>query len=408
MEKGVGLQILANDSLQLIPGGGQFANTKMNVILPFDNKSKILLGTRTEGLYIYNGRQTKRFKTDADAFFNKNRLYHGTKLSGPETMWAMATTRDGLVVLDGRGRIRHKLDQGQGLPDNKIHYVFEDRQGALWLSLNNGISRIEISSPFAIFDQRLGIEGTPHTITRHQGDLFVGTTRGLFRLSKPAGSFGQDKTLLQVFMPVEGISEQVWSLHSAKDLLIVGAASRIYSVKGNKSAVIAKLSIATYCFLQNDNLDIIFAGTRDGLAILELKNGAWRFSGKIAKISESIRTITEGEDGNLWLGTPFQGVVQVKINEQSPLKSTVQKFGEEHGLPGGMAYTYSIDGKVKIGTYQGVYHFNKSLQKFTPDLTLGVFLADSMITINSTCSGPKRHCLGHGRYKTRRAVPWRF
>ncbi len=386
MEKGVGLQTLTGDSLQLIPGGEQFANTTLYVILPFDDKAKIFLGTRTEGIYVYDGRQIQRFKTEADAFFTENRLYHGARLSGAETKWALATTRGGLVVLDGQGKIRQQLNESNGLGDNKIHFVFEDRQGALWLSLNNGISRVEIASPFTIFDHRFGIEGTPHTIARHQGTLFVGTNRGLFRLAESAGtsddSQAQGNSLLRIFTPVKGISEQVWSLHSTNNLLLVAAARGIYSVKRNRAVSIAELPVATYCFFQPDGQDLIFAGTRDGLAVLELRNGSWHMTGKIDNISEEIRTITSTRDGSLWLGTPFQGLVQVKIDEQFPLKSTVQKYGKEHGLPEGMAYVYAIDGQVKIGTYQGLHRFEQSLQKLIPDSTLGAFLADSTVTIN--------------------------
>ncbi len=384
VEKGVGLQTLINDSLQLIPGGERFANTILYVILPFDDKSKVFLGARTEGIYVYDGRHLQRFKTEVDGFFSRNQLYHGVKLSGPETRWALATTRGGLVVLDGQGRIRQQLDKRRGLPDNKIHFVFEDRQGALWLSLNNGISRVEISSPFSLFDQRLGIEGTPHTMTRHQGTLFVGSNRGLFHLTEANGVSGQmqDNTARQLFKPVAGIAGQVWSLHSTNDLLIVGAARAIYSVKKNKVAVIAALPVATYCFFQPQGRDLLFAGARNGLTVLERKNGAWRMTGKIEGISEDIRTIAASRDGNLWLGTAFQGLVQVKVDKQSPLNSTVQKYVREHGLPQGMAYAYAIDGEVKIGTYHGLYSFNMARQKFIPDSTLGIFLADSTLTIN--------------------------
>ena len=385
LEKGVGLQTIKDDSLNLIPGGERFSKTTMYVILPFDKKSNVFLGTRTDGIYVYDGRKIERFKTEADKFFGKNRLYHGIRLSGPETRWALATTRGGLVVLDREGKIRRQLNKRRGLPDNKIHFVFEDRQGALWLSLNNGISRIELSSPFTIFDQRQGIEGTPHTITRHEGTLFVGTNRGLFRLSKADGipaARSQQNLMPQTFKPVAGISEQIWSLHPTNGLLLIGAARGIYGVAGNKVSVIAELPVATYCFYQPAGQDLIFAGTRDGLVVLELRGGDWRMLGKVDAISEELRSIARTQDGSLWLGTPFQGVVQVKLDEQSPLKSPVQKYGTEHGLPEGMTYVYAIDRQVKIGSYQGLYRFEKSLQKFVPDSSLGAFLADSTVTIN--------------------------
>ena len=387
LEKGVGLQTLSGDSLQLIPDGRMFANTAMNVILPFDdNPSKILLGARSDGLFIYDGLHVRRFQTEADAFFRKNQLYHGVRLSGQPTRWAMATTRGGLIILDERGKIRQQLNKKTGLPVNKIHFVFEDRQGGLWLSLNNGLSRVELSTPFAIFDQRLGIEGTPHVVIRHRGVLYAGTNRGLFRLASPAAISEKGRVpemeFQQIFKRVKGISGQVWALHEANDALLVGTGEGIYRIKGNREKRIAKRPVATYCFYQSAEKGLIFAGARDGLAVLEKKNNGWQFIGKIAGVSQSIRTIARARDGSLWLGTPFQGLLKVTVDDRFPLRSTVEKFGEARGLPGGMNYVYAIDDRVKIATYQGLYRFNPARQTFIPDSSLGIFFADATLTIN--------------------------
>ncbi|KAA3619991.1 MAG: hybrid sensor histidine kinase/response regulator [Calditrichaeota bacterium] len=385
LEKGVGLQTLNGDSLQLIAGGEQFSNTTMYVILPFGVHSKVFLGTRTNGIYVYDGTGITRFKTAADGFFSENRLYHGVRLSSEESRWALATTRGGLVVLDSRGQIRQLLSKEHGLPDNKIHFVFEDRQKALWLSLNNGISRAEISSPFSIFDQRIGIDGTPHTVTRHNGKLFVGTNRGLFYADEMLdhSQIDSGKNFLPRFKPVAGIAEQVWSLHSSEDLLFVGAANGIFGVREKKAEFVAKLPVATYCFYQPTEKDVIYAGARNGLLVLQRDKKNWHMAGKIAGISEEIRTIApDRNDASLWLGTPYQGLLQIQIVDKALLNPAVYKYSEKHGLPEGMAYVYSVDGQIKIGTYKGLYFFDHSKRLFFPDSTLGAFLADSRATIN--------------------------
>lgn len=409
MEKGVGLQTLTGDSLQLIPGGKQFANTTLYVILPFDDTSKFFLGTRTEGIYVFDGRHIQRFKTEADAFFSENRLYHGVKLSGPETKWALATTRGGMVILDGQGKIRQALDKSLGLLDNKIHFVFEDRQKALWLSTNNGLSRVEIASSLTVFDKRLDFEGIPRKIVRHQGALFVAASHGLFRLGVADTALEQPQENLsqQKFRLVDGIPGQTWSLHATDGLLLVGDARGIYSVEEDKVEIITALSRATYCFYQPDGENYIFAGSRNGLVVLERKNSHWRLVGKLENTSEDVRTIVGGQDGSLWLGTSFQGVVQVKTNERSPLKSAVKKYGAAHGLAKGMAYTYFINNQLEIGSYAGLRQFDRTRQKFVPDSSLGNFLTDSLTTIaylTQDKSGAIWAMAGRGKGKLYRGV----
>ncbi len=405
LEKGSGLKILLNDSLQIIPGGALFADKAMNVILPYDT-SRLLLGTRNDGLYIFDGQEMARFKTEADMFFRENQLYHGVRLLGKEAKWALATTRAGLLILNKAGKVLRHLNKDLGLAANKVHFVLQDRQGALWLSLNNGISRVEIASPFAIFDQRLGIEGTPHVMARYQGDLFIGTNRGLFRQDKGPSKIQNRPLAGQNFTAVQGVTGQVWALHATGSQLLVGTGGGIFSIQNKKAGLIASLPNATYCFYRGDE-NLIFAGTRNGLVVLKATNQNWVFAGKVQNISEAVSTIAGDKKGNLWLGTAFQGLRKVLINNQAPLSSRVIKYGKEHGLPGGMNYVYPVDGQVKIGTFKGLFHFSEAMQKFIPDSSLGTFLTDSTLTINRLAqdkkgdiwvmAGNKNSRLYHGR-----------
>ena len=375
LEKGRGLKMLAGDSLRPLPGSKALARHSVNAIVPYDGRS-ILLATGAGGLYIYDGRHLRRFKTEADAFFRENRLYHGTRLSGPEKGWALATTRGGLIILDQQGRIRLLLNKKTGLPGNKVHYVYQDRQQALWLSLNNGLSRVELASPFALFDQRQGIEGTPHTIIRHRGRLYVGTNRGLFRSpALPAQKLSGDRPM---FIQVPGISGQVWALHSAAGRLLAGTGLGIYDIGEKHTRLITGLPVATYCFYPVPPGDSLYAGTRDGLLLLTRRRDGWRASGRVGGITEAIRTMARDARGDLWLGTAFQGLIRVRMGK----RPAVERFDESRGLPGGMNYVYAIDRRLTVGSYRGLWRFNPALNHFLPDSTLAPFLADSTLTIN--------------------------
>ena len=390
IQKNKGLYRFAGDALHLLPGGDFFADKTLYLALPLTETSGLLLGTRSRGLFFHDGRSVQRFDSPAQAFFEQNQVYSGQVLRHRPGHWALATTRGGLVILNASGQIVQQLDKSHGLPDNKIHAVYEDPNGTLWLALNNGLARAELHSPFSIYDSRLGLEGTPHALHSRNGTLFVATSTGLYRADAgPPGS-----AALARFSAISGIDDQVWSLHATGSELLVGTARRIYAYDGQDLKPVAELPGATYCFLSLPGSGRVAAGGRYGLIILEKKQGSWQLAGEVAGISSGIRTLAMDAEGALWLGTVFNGVMRLTLDRESPLQPLVEKFGEEHGLPRGMAFVYAIDGAVKVGTYHGLFRFDGRGRfsgrnaLFTPDSSMPGFLSDSTITINDLAQAP--------------------
>ena len=64
-----------------------------------------------------------------------------------------------------------QIDRAAGLQDNYVHAVLPDRQGGLWLALQTGASRVEVGSPFSVFDEASGLEQEWRAIVRHEGTL---------------------------------------------------------------------------------------------------------------------------------------------------------------------------------------------------------------------------------------------
>src|SRR5210317_935079 len=55
------------DTFELVPGGERFANERIYVILPYD-EDQVLIGTRNEGFFLYDGKEFKPFDTEVDAY----------------------------------------------------------------------------------------------------------------------------------------------------------------------------------------------------------------------------------------------------------------------------------------------------------------------------------------------------
>jgi ligand-binding sensor domain-containing protein len=126
---------------------------------------KLLIGTRSQGFYIYDGTSAVPFPTEADDYLKENKLYHGIRLSTGD--YALATLQGGVVIIDANGRLKEIFTGSSGLQNDNVKYVFEDSTGNLWLALNKGISKIEYASPISFYDNRTNLPGLVLSVTRH-------------------------------------------------------------------------------------------------------------------------------------------------------------------------------------------------------------------------------------------------
>ncbi len=95
-----GLNVLEGTTLRPLPGTERLKNEPFPVLLPYDDR-RMLVGTRQEGLFLYDGVALQPFVTDIEPFFRTNNLYRGSVLPGQR--YALATTTGGLVIVDRDG-----------------------------------------------------------------------------------------------------------------------------------------------------------------------------------------------------------------------------------------------------------------------------------------------------------------
>ncbi len=180
-QSSIGLMKSVAGSFQVVPSGELFAESKIEMLVPYDNNNtrnrKLLIGTRSKGLFLYDGLKVEPFPTDP--YLKDKELIHGIRLSSNPAQFALATMRDGLVIIDHQGKIKTIFDMNYGLQDKNVKYVFQDKDGNLWLCLNNGIAKIEYTSPISMYDARSNLPGIAFSVLKHQNNLYVGTANGL-------------------------------------------------------------------------------------------------------------------------------------------------------------------------------------------------------------------------------------
>ena len=165
-----GLNVIKNDALVPLPGTMDLREEAYPVVLRYDAQ-RLLIGTRTKGLFLYDGASLQPFHTEFDSLIVSSQLYRGTVL--PNSTYAFSTTTSGLLIIDHMGRRVRHVTKANGLPSDTVYNVMRDREGALWVGLVNGVVRVETPSPLLYFNEG-AVGGGIQNIKRINGRLYAG------------------------------------------------------------------------------------------------------------------------------------------------------------------------------------------------------------------------------------------
>ena len=85
---------VVGEAPELLPGGEKFATERMDTMFPYVDGRTLLVGTRSQGLFLYDSVSFTPFKTEADDFLKTDMIYSGTRLANGN--FAFGTIRGGL------------------------------------------------------------------------------------------------------------------------------------------------------------------------------------------------------------------------------------------------------------------------------------------------------------------------
>jgi ligand-binding sensor domain-containing protein len=391
-EKNKGLLKMNQGSMQLLPGTDVFAEDWIFFLTSYttNNTRQWIMWVHKKGFFLYDGNIAKPFTTEVDDYLKEKELFQGIRLTSGD--FAFATLHSGLVIMDKSGQRKYIFDTSAGLQDNCIYSIFEDIQKNLWLCLSKGISKVEYSSPFSIYDKRSNLPGLVLSVLKHQHELYAGTSAGIFHLQSH-----------QQFRLLPGIAGPCWCLISNGDSLLAATNEGVFLLEKNKKHKI--LQLPSYILLSSKNHPgIIWCGTLTGVAALSQKNGKWIVEHQYETNNQAIRSISEDRSGNLWLGTVSGGVFKLDF-PGNIIKPVITHFGTSQGLPEGEINVSAAAGHIMFTTAKGLYRFHQQTKTFVSDETLGIRFAGDNKPVFRLIEDKNNHIWFHSESRNFQAIP---
>jgi signal transduction histidine kinase/DNA-binding response OmpR family regulator/ligand-binding sensor domain-containing protein len=393
-QTGGGLMALHGDALVPVPGAERMGEEAYPIILPFDG-NRLLMGTRFDGLFLYDGTVLRPFATEVDPIIKASNLYRGFVLPGDSIL--LTTTADGAVIIDRQGRQLERIGERDGLASPSVYYAMPDREGGLWLALGVGLARVEAQSPFSLFGVEQGLRAGGADVIRHAGTLYIAHGQGVQYLS-PAAS-GPPK-----LVTISGVANQCWAFFEftdpdgkSKPQLLLAASDGLYLIDGGTARPIVESrnrSFVTFTFGQSRvDPHRVWLGLADGLASIRWVNGRWVNEGRVDGITEQVRSLYQAGDGTLWAGTSTAGLLRLRSADsrpggERPPSPAIDRYGAAQGLAPGGATVVAVADKMYVSVLGKVAVFDEASGQFVPDRTFEVVTRNPDTDLLSFKEGP--------------------
>ena len=360
-----GLFQFKNKNWQTLPETSILKKVEVTSILSL--KGGIIITTLKHGIYSYANQQVVKIQTPTTQLIENQRIYSATVIDN--TWIGIATTNAGAMIIDSKGELIQSLTKTEGIQNNNILNIFSDKQGNLWLGLNNGIDCIGFNNAIKHINPKYQDASAYATII-HQNKLYVGTSSGLFSVpltEKSDLSFNRG-----TFSPIANTTGQVWNLSEVNGQLLLSHHEGAYIIKDNQAKVISNMTgfwnFQSITGIQNNTdgnsfNNRVVAGNYKGLAFFNQNGNQFELSNLLPDFTQSSRYVSVDDGTHIWVSHPFHGVYKAAKENTSIEK--VKIYTQSNGLPSTLNnHVFKVKNEILIATEKGVYSYNEAKDIF--------------------------------------------
>jgi PAS domain S-box-containing protein len=324
---------------------------------PFE-KGKLLVGTGSEGLKLFDGRTFRRFGP-AEWLGTGHRITDICPAG--DGYFAASIDTVGIVFFDRMGRTVQVLDRALDHRLARVRSLKYASNGVVWALLNDGVARIEFPSPVSHFEPLLPGGLAFALPLRHAGQLWIqadgramhGVYDALGRLER----FSDDTPPGRYLFTLADVDGQLFAGNENGVYVLEPAGWRL-ALPGLKNA---RLGVAPSTpegmfYVASGQYGVI---RRTGSDYLTLPTSC-------PELGDTYNSIIDSS-GIGWIELGSSRVARFDPRGGDP---SLRILGSREGLPDGWVEIYLLDGVARFHVGQRIYRFDESRGRFAEDTEL--------------------------------------
>ncbi|RAR48879.1 helix-turn-helix and ligand-binding sensor domain-containing protein [Flavobacterium lacus] len=298
-----GIYLFNGKDFTYIEKWGVIAN---NVVHSIDkNSDEIFIFTQKNGVFVeknevlqaWNHPINDALKSEViitAKFYQKDKLIIGTASKGVY-----------IIQIDSGEYIN--INRNNRLYNNSVLSIAVDKENDIWLGLDNGISHIEINSPFRIFSDNTGELGTVYSIASTPKGYLLGSNHGVFTYENKA---------LNIIPNSQG---QVWNVAAIDGTFVIGHndGTFLYDFKSYRKVN----SLTGGWQLKKDNYqDRYIQSNYIGLAFFDDKNDLSKHK-RLNTVYRPIKDFVQTGQNEIIASDSYRGLFKINYDDNLELKS---------------------------------------------------------------------------------------
>ncbi len=386
-----GILKLDKDSLIDIRHGSFFSNIQVWYSFPIEENIYVL-GSLGSGLFKFDFSKCdekgpvnppSEFITEAEPQFFDHYSYSGCRLH--DGRFAVGFIERGITILDPQGKIDTEVHHKSGLRNEMIWYMYQDIEDNLWLATDNGISKIDVSSPVRYWGLNTGIGSSFQDIIRFNGTVYIASFSGIFYFDK-----NELTEMKNISAECYGFYEFIHPEKPSETMLLACADVEGVCQIEDTTATPVISNVRPWCLHQSKrNLSLLYIGVDYGFMVAQYKNKKWELIGDVKDISDEILYIHEDNQDYIWLTTSTQGFIRLLFSDNHLEPVEIMRFDEANGLLSTNEIGMIIhENRIIAYTKDGLFYFDEQSKRFHPECLFESRFCDGTHSITNLEKGP--------------------
>ncbi len=293
-----GLQQLIRGKLESLDNLRALSLNKIKSLTSIDKK--LFIYDEEHGGLLFDGTGFTEVPKSLNELLRTNILNKALFIDS-ETL-AIGTIKNGVLLYNFKSNELTLINKELGLNNNTV-LGLDFHNGNLWVSLDNGTSKINLKSSYRYYFDLSGDLGTVYDVAYYNDSYYLASNTGIY-------TFQDNK--LSLIQESEG---HVWNLTIINNQLLCGHNNGTYRIIDNKVEALDLTYGGVYGYTKIPNTQHSYLqSTYSGISHLKF-DGDTPMVSKVEGIDTPINAITFITDKDIWATHPYKGIFKFTLND---------------------------------------------------------------------------------------------
>lgn len=273
----------------------------------FETPNGLILATKYNGLFVWHDGQVAPLNNAVSDYLKEDQVFSSMQIDN--SYYAFGTILNGLYITDLNGHIIQHINRKNGLLNNTILSMHYSSNGMIWLGMDYGVAGIHLYNNTTYFIDYQGYYGSGQAALLYKDEFYLGTNQGLYHAKWQALN---NNANAKPFSLIQGSEGQVWTIGALNGTILCGHDKGLFAVSGNALQRVYN-EPGVWNFIQYKN-EYLLTGNYNGISVFKIQDGKYTFLKKLALILGSCNQLLNEKDNIFWVNIPNYGLIRFELD----------------------------------------------------------------------------------------------